>query len=425
MTQGRAAKLLRRLPEASLLANTDGILLAANPRAARLLGGVPARLEGSPLFDHLIGDRDVAARFLRDAAGSGDLVPGLFTVPGENGEPVGCRAEAVCVEPWSPGRPAVLLIRLFPRREETDRFLLLTRKVAELSDEVRRRIRLEEERERLVRSERAARAAAEEASRMKDEFLAVVSHELRTPLNTILVWAALLAGEAQEGPEEERGRDLDPEMRVHGIDAIRRSAVLLGELIQDLLDVSRAITGRLRLRTVEVDPSRVVAEAVAAVRETATLKGIRLTREIGDDVGRVRGDPERLRQVVWHLLSNAIKFTPPGGRVTARLVRRGDWAELVVSDTGAGIAPESLPLIFERFTQHEPSRTRTDRGLGLGLSLVRHVVELHGGRVGAYSEGSGKGATFTVTLPLTRTAPEEGATAAPATASEGEPRGRS
>ncbi len=411
MTQEPAAKLLRRLPEASLLADTDGIIRAANPAVARLLGAIPEHLERSPLLDLLAEDRRQTGRFLREAAGSGGLVPGLITVEGKDGEPVPCRAEAVCVEPWTPERPALILIRLFPRDEETDRFMLLNQKISELSEEVRRRIQLEQERERLVRSERAARAAAEEASRMKDEFLAVVSHELRTPLNTILIWASLLAGEVPERSGEP-DQELDPEMYAHGIDAIRRSAVLLGELIQDLLDVSRAITGRLRLRTVDVDPVRVVTDAVEAVRETAKLKGVRLGREIGSDVGRIRGDPERLRQVVWHLLSNAIKFTPPAGRVTVRLVRRGDWAELVVSDTGAGIVPESLPRIFERFTQHEPSRTRTDRGLGLGLSLVRHVVELHGGRVGAYSEGTGKGATFTVTLPLTRDGREQAAASA-------------
>ena len=227
------------------------------------------------------------------------------------------------------------------------------------------------------------------ANRAKDEFLAVMSHELRTPLMPILSWSLLL----REG-------HLDAPARERALSAIERNAKLQERIVEDLLDVSRAITGKLRLnvRPLALDP--VIQAAIDSVRPAAEAKGILLEAGPGPEMGPISGDPERLQQVVWNLLSNAIKFTPRGGRVAVRLACVGEHVRLAVSDNGAGIEPAVLPRLFERFWQADSSTTRAQGGLGLGLAVVRHLVELHGGTVRAESEGEGRGATFTVTLPL-------------------------
>lgn len=406
MTLAEPRSLLAALPEASLLVSGTGEILTLNPSAARLFGRPEPNLVGVSLLDRLSSDRERARRYLRMAAGSRSPLPGLLVLADGDDGPLACRAEASCVVPWSAERAAVVLLRLVPRDEETDRFLILNQKVRELSDEIRQRIRLERERDRLIVSERQARAAAEEASRLKDEFLSVVSHELRTPLNTILIWASLL-----------RKPNLEDRTRARGLDAVERAARQLGELIQDLLDTSRAIRGRVRLRTMEVDLAALVRAALETVRPTAELKGVRLEADLSDSVGALRGDPERLREVAWHLLSNAVKYTPSGGRASVALRALEGAVELQVADTGVGIPGEALPHIFDRFQQGEPSRTRSERGLGLGLAMVRHLVELHGGTVQAHSEGPGKGSTFTVRLP--RVSADAEAAAAPASEGRG------
>jgi signal transduction histidine kinase len=227
-----------------------------------------------------------------------------------------------------------------------------------------------------------------QASTLKDEFLMMVSHELRTPLTAIHGWARMLAT-----------GELEPHRREAGLRAIERNARAQTRLINDLLDVSGAVTGKLRLDVRPVDLANVVRDTVDTVRPAAEAKAIQIDATLAPDVGLVAADPDRLQQVIWNILSNAVKFTPNGGRVDIRIRRDGDDVEIVVSDTGNGITPEFLPHVFERFRQQEAGTTRRHGGLGLGLAIVRHLVELHGGSVHVESDGEGRGATFRVRLP--------------------------
>ncbi len=253
----------------------------------------------------------------------------------------------------------------------------------------------ERELARLLESERRARQEAEqarreaeEASRLKDEFLATVSHELRTPLTAILGWAHMLRTGQLSGPDA---------LAVY--ETIERNARAQSQLIDDLLDVSRIITGKLRIDVRPIDPNSFIEAAVEAVRPAAEGKGVRLHKDTKACDAWVAGDPGRLQQVVWNLLSNAVKFTPRGGSVEVRLAGDGAQVEISVRDTGEGITPEFLPHVFDRFRQADGRITREHGGLGLGLSIVRHLVELHGGSVRAESPGEGHGSTFTVSLP--------------------------
>ncbi len=255
------------------------------------------------------------------------------------------------------------------------------RQDAQLLQVVADRIALGIEYERLYRE-------AEETSRLKDEFLATISHELRTPLTPILVWVSQL-----------RQRTFDPAHAARALDAIERSARMQARLVDDLLDVSRIIGGKLRLDLRPTELAWVIEAAIEAVRPAAAARDIRIETKLEPRVDVIRGDPERLQQVVWNLLSNAIKFTPEGGRVDVTLQRVDAHLELTVSDTGRGVAPGFLPHLFERFRQADASTTRAHGGLGLGLAIVRHITELHGGTVQAESEGEGKGTTFRVRFP--------------------------
>ncbi len=233
------------------------------------------------------------------------------------------------------------------------------------------------------------RAQAEEANRLKDEFLATVSHELRTPLNAILGWAAVLG----------RGR-LDASHSQKAIGIIERNAKSQSQIINDLLDVSRIITGRMSVERRKVELSRIINVAVETIRPAAEAKEINLVAKIAPNIQTILGDPERLQQVIWNLLSNAVKFTQQNGNVLISAEQLDTSIEIIVSDNGQGIAPEFLPFVFDRFRQEDASTTRRHSGLGLGLAIVRHLVELHGGIVKVESEGIGKGATFTVSLPV-------------------------
>jgi signal transduction histidine kinase/DNA-binding response OmpR family regulator len=250
-------------------------------------------------------------------------------------------------------------------------------------------VRLRRDLEALALSERAARDQAEAASALKDEFLSTASHELRTPLNAILGWARLLSS----------GR-IEPEARVRAVETIERNALAQVRLIEDILDGSRIITGKLRLEVRPLDMTVLVQAAIDAMRPAAAARRIEISVVVDPNAARVPGDPDRLQQVVWNLLNNAIKFTPKGGKVEVELRRVGTSIELSVADSGEGIEPAFLPHIFERFRQADGSSTRRHGGLGLGLALVRHLVEAHGGTVRAASEGLGRGAKFTVTLPV-------------------------
>jgi len=283
------------------------------------------------------------------------------------------------------------LRRMYDELEE-----LVQQRTAQLSvanEDLKREIRVrewaEQERARLLVLEQQARKQAEEANRTKDEFLATLSHELRTPLNAILGWVQVL-----------RSGKLDPAAAGRALETIERNARSQAQLIADLLDVSRIITGKLRLDFRPVDLRRIIDAALDSVRPAADAKGIQLEVSIAPLASPVLGDADRLQQVIWNLLSNSIKFTSRGGRVEVRLREAEANAVIRVSDTGIGIRPDFLPYVFDRFRQAEGSITRTHGGLGLGLSIVRHLIELHGGTAEVESEGEGKGATFTVRLPL-------------------------
>ena len=258
-----------------------------------------------------------------------------------------------------------------------------------LHAEIAERLRAEAEREALLAREKVLRAEAEELSRLKDEFLATMSHELRTPLNAIFGWITLL-----------RTRRLDEATQERALETIERNARAQKRLIEDLLDVSRIVTGKVALELVTVDPRRVVEAALETMHPAAQTKGLKIVPLLDTGAGTVRGDFARLQQVVCNLLSNAIKFTDSGGHVEVCLARRNGEVEISVLDSGQGIKPEFLPLVFDRFRQEDGSISRRHGGLGLGLAIVRHLVELHAGSVDAQSAGEGKGARFIVRLPV-------------------------
>jgi len=242
---------------------------------------------------------------------------------------------------------------------------------------------------RLLKLERTAREAAEESNRLKDEFLATVSHELRTPLTAILGWSRML-----------EGGDLD-DVTVHqAVETIGRNARAQAQIVDDILDVSRIITGNLYLELQPMEVGPVIENAINVIRQTAEAKGIRIETYFNAKPAMISGDANRLQQVVWNLLSNAVKFTESGGRVCVKVSQVGAAIEISVSDTGQGISPEFLPYVFERFTQADSTTTRQHGGLGLGLAIARHLVEIHGGSIKAESLGQGRGATFRIRLPL-------------------------
>jgi PAS domain S-box-containing protein len=247
-----------------------------------------------------------------------------------------------------------------------------------------------------IHDEKEARHEVERISRAKDEFLATLSHELRNPLNAILGWTRML-----------RGGKLDGTRAARALETVERNAQMQAALVEDMLDVSRIITGKLVLDVSAVDLRTVVTAALDTVRMAAEAKQIQVNLLLNHEIDLASGDPERLQQVVWNLLSNAIKFTPRGGTVEVRTRREGSYVELAVRDTGKGIPKEFLPYVFERFRQADSTSTRVHGGLGLGLAIVRHLVELHGGTVSVTSDGDGCGATFTVRLPLRAVAAEE------------------
>jgi PAS domain S-box-containing protein len=273
--------------------------------------------------------------------------------------------------------------------EETQRALV---------EQQQARLQAEDERRRAEQSYRVA----QEANRAKDEFLMTLSHELRTPMTAILGWARLLPSMS---PEDTNFRE--------AIDQIARGAQMQARLIDDVLDVSRIVSGKLRLSRETVDVSRIIAASLDAVRPTAEAKAITLSTSLGPSLGTVIADPTRLQQVLWNLLTNAVKFTPRGGKVEVGARRTSSHVQFTVTDSGEGIDPDFLPHVFEAFRQAENPNTRIHGGLGLGLSIVRYIAEAHGGTVAAESAGRGKGATFTVTLPVAAVAPAVSQTPTP------------
>ena len=290
------------------------------------------------------------------------------------------------------GRQIHISLTVSPVRDAEDRIVGVSKVARDISE--RKRLEddaraMDSERRAAFAREQKARAEAEMVNRSKDEFLATLSHELRTPLNAVFGWARMLAD----------GR-LDAEMTRKATDAILRNASAQIQLVEDLVDVSRIVTGKLQLELRPVDLKAVVEAALDAVRPAATVKDIPLDVTIDPRLRAIIGAPDRLQQVVWNLLSNAVKFTPRRGRVQVEVRQADAEVQLTVSDTGEGIASDVLPYVFDRFRQGDSGSTRRYGGLGIGLSLVRHLVELHGGTVRAESPGIGQGATFTVQLPV-------------------------
>jgi PAS domain S-box-containing protein len=268
---------------------------------------------------------------------------------------------------------------------------LQARKAAEaaLRDSEARLKQVITEREQLLQSERYARSEAERLSHIKDEFLATLSHELRTPLNAIQGWATLL-----------RQPNIKPEDRDRGLEAIDRNVRAQAQIVSDLLDMSRIVSGKIHLEVQRISLHEVIHDAIEAVRASAEAKKLQIRTLLDSRVGLVRGDPNRLQQILWNLLSNAVKFTPSGGHIQVILERVDSHVEVVVEDTGIGIAPEFLPYVFERFRQADSATTRRHGGLGLGLSIVKTLVELHGGSVRVKSAGENQGTSFIFALPV-------------------------
>jgi PAS domain S-box-containing protein len=252
------------------------------------------------------------------------------------------------------------------------------------------------ERESVLESERVARSEAERLSHLKDEFLATLSHELRTPLNAIQGWATLL-----------RERKVSAEDHDRGLEAIERNVRVQAQIVSDLLDMNRIIAGKVHLEVQSLYLHEVIHTAIEAVRQSAAAKNIRLFPLLDSRIGLVRGDPNRLQQVLWNLLSNAIKFTPKGGRVQIVLERVNSHVEICIEDSGIGIRSDFLPYVFDRFRQADPGTTRRFGGLGLGLSIVKNLVELHGGSVRVKSPGENQGSTFIVSLPISHVRAED------------------
>jgi two-component system CheB/CheR fusion protein len=295
------------------------------------------------------------------------------------------------------GRRLFLLITLSPVKDAHGRVIGVSTVARDISERKRAYEALRESLER----EQAARAEAERANRLKDEFLATLSHELRNPLNTIVGYAEVLlrAPDAKHVP-----------LIQEAAKAIRRNATAQAQLVNDLLDLSRLQTSKLAVERRPISLGPIVADAVTSIRAQAEGKGIKLTSDYPADPLAVNADPVRVQQIVWNLVNNAVKFTPRDGRVSVCLSREADKAKLEVEDTGQGIDPEFLPYVFEMFRQADTQTTRTHGGMGIGLALVKQLVDLHGGQIQAHSEGAGRGSRFTVWFELSTTAPERSTT---------------
>jgi signal transduction histidine kinase len=379
------------------------LLLAPTGRDAHMIAKV---LGDAGVEAEACGDIDDFCRKMSDGAGAA-----FITEEALDATALQCLVEALGGQPpWS-DFPLVVLtsgggdappnLTLLKTLADNGNVTLIERPtrvitlVSALHAALRARRRQYEVREHLLTQQRTEEeralllAEAEAANRTKDEFLATMSHELRTPMTAILGWAQLL-----------RSNTLGEEDFVRALEIVERNAQAQNKLIEDLLDISRIITGKLRLDVRGVDLAAVVGAVVEALRPTAEAKAIRLQAMLDPQASPVSGDADRLQQVVWNLLSNAIKFTPKGGRVQVRLERVNSHVEIIVSDSGKGISAEFLPHVFDRFRQADSTSTRKHGGMGLGLSIVRQLVELHGGTVSVESGGVGQGATFIVQLPL-------------------------
>ncbi len=364
------AAIIESSDDAIVSKTLEGVVMSWNPGAERLFGYTAAEMVGRPITvlfppERLAEETDFLTRLAR-----GERI--------EHYETVRIRKD---------GTPLDLSVTLSPITDAAGRIV----GVSKIARDISERKRVERERADVLRREREALEESVRANRLKDEFLATLSHELRTPVNAILGWAHLLGA----------GR-LDDDERARALDVVVRNAKLQGDLIEQLLDVSGIVAGKVNLDAHPVDFGAVVRSAIDSIRPSLAMKALRLEARIDDEQLQVMGDASRLQQVVWNLLTNALKFTPNEGRIEVTLERHAHMARLTVADSGVGIAPDDLPVIFERFRQADASITRRYGGLGLGLAIVRHLVELHGGSVWAESKGVGTGARFIVELTLLR-----------------------
>jgi len=360
--------------EAIATKNLDGIIQTWNASAEKLFGYSADEIIGKPVTilipaDRLSEEEQILSRLRRG-------------LPAERLETIRLKRD---------GTPISVSVTVSPIKDPEGEVIGASKLIQDIST----RQRVEQERQQLLAREQSLRAQAEAAGRMRDEFLATVSHELRTPLNAILGWATMLNKD-----------HLDPAIARRGIESIERNAKAQAQLIEDLLDVSRIISGKVRLDVEPIMVTPIINSALDAVRPAAEAKSIRLNVKIDPAAEHLRGDPTRLQQVIWNLLSNSIKFTSAGGEVTVSVKRTASMAEISVHDTGEGINPEFLPYVFDRFQQADSSVTRKHGGLGLGLAITRHLVEMHGGTIEAHSDGKGHGATFSVRLPIPAVYPE-------------------
>jgi PAS domain S-box-containing protein len=368
--QDRFKAIITSSDDAIISKDLNGIIQSWNQSAERMFGYTADEMVGKSITVLFPSDRLDEEPKILEQLRRGQRVDHFETI-------------RVCKD----GRQLDVSVTISPIKDPTGRVIGVS-KVARDITSIKRILR---DREELLEREKAARAEAEHVGRMKDEFLSTLSHELRTPLNAILGWANILRSSNASSPEDIQ----------QGLETIERNARSQAQLIEELLDMSRIMNGKLRLDVQPVDLQIVVADAIESVRPAAEAKGIRLTKILDPRAGPITGDPNRLQQVLWNLLSNAIKFTPRAGRVQVFLQRVNSHIEMTVTDSGQGIAPDFLPRLFTRFSQAETSEARQHGGLGLGLALVKSLVELHGGTVKASSPGPGQGATFIVSLPLT------------------------
>lgn len=366
--------VISNMGEGLYTVDSQGLVTFMNPAAEKLFGWTVDQLRGRKMHDATHYKHPDGSAFpAEECAGLQVLHDGKTLA---NQEDVFIRRDGTFFN---------VIYSASPLREENENISGLV----VVFQDINERKRAEEERARLLASEQQARQEAEEANRTKDEFLATISHELRSPLNAILGWAEML----------KRGA-MNEESAVHAVETIARNAGVQNQLISDLLDVSRITLGKLRLEMNAIQLIPVIKGAMETVRPAADAKGVELRFSPEHAVGLVSGDASRLQQVVWNLLSNAIKYSSRGRRVDVWLEHEDSNVAIIVRDTGEGIRPEFLPYIFDRFRQADSATTRRHSGLGLGLAIVRHLIELHGGTVRADSGGAGQGATFTVTLPL-------------------------
>ena len=355
------AALVESSEDAIISKDLNGIVVSWNPAAERLFGYRAAEMIGQSIRRLIPEDRQQEEDEVLAKIHRGQRV--------EHFQTIRCRKDGSQV-------PVSLTVSPIRRQDGT---IIGASKIAR---DITEHKRAEEERQRLVR-------IARDASRVKDEFLATLSHELRTPLNAIVGYLRMMQAGLLTGDKQSRA-----------IDTVVRNASSLTQIVEDVLDVSRIVSGKMRLDVQAVDLAQMISEAVETTRPAAEAKGVRVETIVDPRSSPVSGDPERLRQILWNLCSNAVKFTPRGGSVQVRLERVNSHIEVTVSDTGIGIPADFLPRVFERFSQADAGINRTGGGLGLGLAISRHLVELQGGRIYAASDGPGKGSTFRIELPL-------------------------